>query len=50
MCDQVAIINTLVYSSLQYFSHSEGTIVGVVVDDITTFNTVHNMNIINKRK
>ena len=50
MCDQVAIINTLVYSCLQYYSHSEGTIVGVVVDDITTPNTIHNMNIINKRK
>ena len=50
MCDQVAIINTLVYSSLQYFSHSEGTIVGVVVDDMTTPNTIHNMNIINKHK
>ena len=50
MCDQVAIINTLVYSCLQYYSHSEGTIVGVVVDDMTTPNTIHNMNIRNKRK
>lgn len=50
MCDQVAIINTLVYSCLQSYSHLDGTIVGIVVDDITTPNTIHNMNVINKRK